>query len=254
MDKPVGIIGIGEMGGVFARGFLKSGHPVYPVNREMDYEKVAKEIPDPAFVLISVAEKDLTGALKKLPNAWKGKAGLLQNELLPYIWEAEDIASPTVMAVWFEKKRGRDVKVILPTAVHGPNAQAVKAALDSLDISCTVINDEKRMLFDLIKKNVYVLTINIAGLKVNGTVGELWENHRNLAEQVAGEIMDIQECLTRGELPREKLFEEVIQAFHKAPEHTCKGRAALDRLARALSQAEMCGIHTPVLKTIMGGM
>jgi len=84
MDKPVVIIGIGEMGGVFARGFLRSGHPVYPVNREMDYAQAAKEIPESAFVLISVAEKDLTEVLRKLPDTWKGKAGLLQNELLPY--------------------------------------------------------------------------------------------------------------------------------------------------------------------------
>ena len=46
MNKPVVIIGIGEMGGVFARGFLKSGHPVYPVNRSMDNEQAAEEIPE----------------------------------------------------------------------------------------------------------------------------------------------------------------------------------------------------------------
>ncbi|MBW1814191.1 MAG: hypothetical protein JRJ39_11145 [Deltaproteobacteria bacterium] len=250
MNKPVAIIGIGEMGGVFARGFLKSGHPVYPVNRDMDYEQAVKEIPEPALVLISAAEKDLQEVLRKLPDAWKEKTGLLQNELLPYVWEIENIINPTVMTVWFEKKRGMDVKEILPTTVYGPNAEIIKTALDTLDISCTVINDEKRMLFELVKKNVYVFTINVAGLEVNGTVGELWGNHQELAKQVAGEIMDIQEKLTNWKLPREELLEEVIQAFHKEPDHKCRGRAAPDRLDRALRHAEMYGVAAQVLKRI----
>jgi len=250
MNKPVVIIGIGEMGGVFARGFLKSGHPVYPVNRDMDYEKIAKEIPDPVFVLISVAEKDLAEVLKKLPDVWKRKAGLLQNELLPYIWEAENIMNPTVMTIWFEKKKDMDVKEILPTMVYGPNADVIKEALNSLDINCNVIDNKERMLFELVKKNVFVFTINIAGLEVNGTVGELWENHRDLVEQVAAEIMDIQEKLANWKVPRKELFEEVTQAFHTEPDHTCKGRAAPGRLERALSHAERCDIKVPKLREI----
>ncbi len=34
MNAPVVLIGVGEMGGVFARGLLRLGHPVYPVPRE----------------------------------------------------------------------------------------------------------------------------------------------------------------------------------------------------------------------------
>lgn len=252
MKKPVVVIGIGEMGGVFARGFLKSGRPVYPVSRDTDYDRAAAEFPEPELVLIAVAEDGLAGALKRLPDAWRGKAGLLQNELLPYVWEAENIVSPTVMAVWFEKKKGQDVKVILPTAVHGPNAGVVKDALEALNIPCTVIPDEKRMIFELVKKNLYILTINIAGLEVNGTVGELWEKHQSLAAYVAEEIMDIQEKLTNWELPREDLVKEMVQAFHKEPDHKCKGRSAPDRLERALSQAEIYGIDVKVLKKIKG--
>ncbi len=52
MKSPVIIIGIGEMGGVFARGFVQ----------------------------------------------------------------------PTVISVWFEKKKGRDVKVLIPSPAYGPAA------------------------------------------------------------------------------------------------------------------------------------
>ena len=35
MKNPVVVVGIGEMGSVFARGFLRLGHPAYPVTRVM---------------------------------------------------------------------------------------------------------------------------------------------------------------------------------------------------------------------------
>jgi len=39
MNDPVIIIGVGEIGGVLAKGFLRAGHPVYPVTRDMNLAK-----------------------------------------------------------------------------------------------------------------------------------------------------------------------------------------------------------------------
>ncbi len=36
MKNPVVIIGLGQIGGVFAKGFLSAGYPVYPVTFNMD--------------------------------------------------------------------------------------------------------------------------------------------------------------------------------------------------------------------------
>ncbi len=44
MQQPVVIIGIGELGGVFAGAFLKNGHPVYPITLSWLFEGV----PSPA--------------------------------------------------------------------------------------------------------------------------------------------------------------------------------------------------------------
>jgi prephenate dehydrogenase len=33
MKKPIIVLGIGELGSVFARAFLKNNHPVYPITR-----------------------------------------------------------------------------------------------------------------------------------------------------------------------------------------------------------------------------
>ena len=40
MSKIIVIIGMGELGELFVRGFLKLGHPVYPVLRNMQLSDV----------------------------------------------------------------------------------------------------------------------------------------------------------------------------------------------------------------------
>ena len=39
MKQPIVIVGIGELGGVFARAFLRNGWPVYPITRSMNISK-----------------------------------------------------------------------------------------------------------------------------------------------------------------------------------------------------------------------
>ena len=45
---PVVVIGLGEMGSVFARGLLRLGHPVFPVVRSTDIHALAAQLPEPA--------------------------------------------------------------------------------------------------------------------------------------------------------------------------------------------------------------
>ena len=52
--KPVVVIGLGEMGSVFARGLLRLGHPVYPAHRGTNLRKLAKAVPHPKMVLVAV--------------------------------------------------------------------------------------------------------------------------------------------------------------------------------------------------------
>ncbi len=249
LQAPVVVIGIGEMGGVFARGFLRAGHPVYPVTRETAPQAVAAAMPEPAIALVAVAESDLPPALEALPEAWRERVGLLQNELLPRQWEPFDL-EPTVAVVWFEKKPGQDVKVIIPTPVFGPAAGAVVEALEAIAIPARTLADEAELLFELVRKNLYILTTNIAGLRAGGVVGELWARRRDLAQQVAGEVLDIQEWLTGKRLPRERLVEGMVEAFDADPEHKCTGRSAPERLARALRHADAAELPVPTLRTL----
>jgi ketopantoate reductase len=250
MNKPVVLIGIGEMGGVFARGFLRIGHPVIPVTRSTDMQTVAEEIEDPELVLVAVAENDLQPTLQALPGQWRDKTGMLQNELLPRDWASHHLENPTVISVWFEKKKGQDAKVLIPSPAFGPHAELLKNALESIDIPCRVLNNENQLLHELILKNVYIVTTNLAGLVTGGTVSELWKNHESLAREVANEVMDIQEWLTGKTIDRDEMIHGMLVAFNGDPEHNCMGRSAPARLARALRQAEEAGIDVPRMKEI----
>ena len=89
------------MGGVFSRALLRSGETVVPALRDTSLERLATSIPEPRLVLVTVAEDDLDPALGSVPDPWKTRIGLVQNELLPRNWERHAITQPTVASVWF---------------------------------------------------------------------------------------------------------------------------------------------------------
>jgi hypothetical protein len=245
MKEPIILIGVGEMGGVFARGLLRLGHPVFPVNRATPMSDVAEAVPDPALALLAVGEADLAPVLSDLPPSWRGRLGLLQNELLPTDWDGLD--RPTIISVWFEKKPGTDFKVIIPSPVFGPGSQLLADALGTLGIPTNVLADEDQLLFELVVKNLYILTSNIAGLRTGGTVGELWSRHRELAQRIGNEVIDLQEAKTGHRFDRNALFGAMARAFEGDPAHKCMGRSAPARLERALEQAAALGLELPTL-------
>lgn len=248
IKAPVVIIGIGEMGGVFARGYLRAGHPVYPVTRNTDIEELAQTLDKPEVVVVAVGEAELQPTLERVPETWMDRLLLLQNELLP--GDYARLPDPTVISVWFEKKPGQDAKVIIPSPAHGPRAAVLEEALGAINIPVRVLDSADEMEFELVVKNLYILTTNIAGLKAGGTVGELWADHRDLARAVGNDIIDLQEALTGNSYDREALFAAMVAAFEGDPEHKCMGRSAPARLERALAHAERHNLAVPALKKI----
>lgn len=245
---PVVVIGIGEIGSVFARGLLRLGHPVFPVVRDTDMQALAGQLPEPALVLVAVGETALQPVLEQIPATWADKLALLQNELLPADYAALD--QPSVISVWFEKKKGQDSKVLVPSPAFGPRAQLLIDALAALDIAAREVANAEAMLFELVVKNVYIVTTNIAGLRVGGTVGELWDQHEDLARAVANDVIDLQQALTGEHFDREALIQAMLVAFQGDLEHKCMGRSAPARLQRALEHAEAHGLAVPTLREI----
>lgn len=250
MDKTVVMIGLGQLGRVFAGGLLRTGHTVVPVTREDDMADVAARYPEPDLVMVCVAENDLHPVLGGLPDVWRDSVGLLQNELLPRDWQAHGIESPTVVSVWFEKKKGTDAKPLISSPVFGPQAQRLVRALESIDLPAHTLPDSERLAWELVRKNLYILTTNIAGLETGGTVGGLWENHRELAQAVASEVLDVQAWLTGRDHARPALMAGMLEAFKADPNHACAGRSAPARLRRALNQADAAGLSVPRLRQI----
>ena len=252
MNQPIVIVGIGELGGVFARAFLRKGYPVYPVTRSMTISDQAEVLPQPEIVLVAVAEKDFKAVMETLPAEWRQRTALLQNELLPRDWKAYDIIEPTVISVWFEKKKGREYHVLIPSRIHGPKAGLIAEALDEIEIPCKILSGEDELVYELVFKNVFVLTINIAGMILEeGTTTEtLWTQHEELARAVADEVIDVQEWLTQAEFQRKKLIDGLAECVYGDPHHRCRGRAAQGRLTSLLDIADEAGLQVPRIRDI----
>ncbi len=250
MNDPVIIIGIGEIGSVLARGVLRAGHPVYPVNRDVNLADAHRINPEPMAVILAVGEAQLQPCLGDMPSPWRDKLVLIQNELLPRDWTPHGLHTPTIMSVWFEKKKGMDSKPLLPSPVFGPHAGLICKAMDQVGLSVREVEDMGTMLWELVRKNVYILTTNITGLVTGGTVEELWRDHEALAREVANEVIDLQEWLTGQTFDRESLIQGMLEGFKGDPEHKCMGRSAPARLARAISLADKAGLRAPKLRSI----
>ena len=253
MNPPIVIIGIGELGGIFAKAFLQAGYPVYPVTRRMDIDQVAAKIPEPQLVLVAVAEKDFPSVMQTIPTPWHSRIALLQNELLPRDWQSFPIDDPTIISVWFEKKKGMDVNVLIPSRIYGPQGSLIAGALNGIDIACEVLSTGDDLLYELVRKNVFVFTINIAGLALPaGTTTEtLWAQHHELALAIANEVIDVQQWLTGATFDRMRLIDGLIEGINGDLQHKCRGRSARGRLERLCAVAGEAGLKIPRITEIM---
>ena len=247
-----GLIGAGEIGGVLAHGLLKTGHPVFPIGRKTSIEAALAAKPDLDALLVAVGEKDLDDVLGQIPTAWFDRVVLIQNELLPDDWRKFDMETPTVASIWFEKKPGKPVKPLISSPVHGPLADELVAAMQSLDIPAHRVTEADEMLEELVIKNVYILTTNIAGLQTKGDVEDLWNNHQQLAKDVAADVIRLQEARVGRSLDHQRLIDGMKRGFEGDPQHQCMGRSAPQRRQRALDQAEELGVDLPRIREVGG--
>ncbi|VVH63149.1 hypothetical protein BSPWISOX_1913, partial [uncultured Gammaproteobacteria bacterium] len=241
----------GELGSVFARAFLKNNHPVYPITRATDIDELRSLI-DPEFILVCTGEGELQSALKSIPNAWKERVAMMQNELLPRDWATHNFINPTVISVWFEKKKGMDSKVLISSPVFGPKAQILVTSLALIDIPAHTVANDKELLFELVLKNLYILTTNIAGLAIetDSTVDELRNNHLKLMRNVSSDILKLQSALTGKTFAEDALEKGMLLAFEGDLSHQCMGRSAPQRLKRTLELASELQLNMPHLQKI----
>ncbi len=250
MKTPVVIIGIGQLGGVFARGFLRLGYPVVPITRGVEMREVEQELPEPTLALVAVGEDDLHPVLENMPPSWKQRVGLLQNELLPRDWEAHKISDPTVAVVWFEKKHRQPVKAPIPSPVYGPQAELIVRAFDTLEIPARRLASPEALQYELALKYAYILTMNLAGLAGGETIADLLDRHADTTRAIVGEVLNLVERLAERDLPREQMMRDLFGYLDLARAHKARGRSAPKRLRRALAHADRLGLEVPHLRSL----
>ncbi len=248
------VFGLGQLGAVFAEGWLKAGRPVVPITRGVDVGVVHGELPEPAIVLVGVGEAALAEVLGALPASYLARAALVQNELLPRSWSGACPAGedPNVAVVWFEKKAGKLIHSIRPTALHGPQAKILAESLDQLHLPYFIAESPEVRDFELVLKNLYILALNLGGLAFPRTAGELWREHQGLLAPLCEELVRLQSGLLGRELDVGKLMLGLEAAIEADPAHGARGRTAEDRLRRAVGQASALGLELPVLASLAG--
>ena len=250
MKAPVIIVGLGELGGEFGKGFLRCGHPVIPVLRGMNMDSLAMENPSPGLVLVAVAENDLSPVLAELPVSWRRCTALIQNELIPTAWQRRGLEEPTVAVVWFEKKPGGPLNDILDTPVYGPKAVLLGKALRKMGVKIRLLSSENELIFELARKSLYILTLNIASLEVDATAGELWREHWDLVAAVMTEVLQVLEKRFATCLPKDALVTGVAAGVADCPHRRARGRRARQRLQGVVAEAGKSGLAVPTLEKI----
>jgi len=145
-----------------------------------------------------------------------------------------------------------DSKVVLPSPIWSPHARLVFDALVTLDLPSYLVDSIEEMTYELVRKNLYILTTNIAGLELpeGATVERLANDYSDLMNAVAEDVLIIQSALTGIEWEKESLIDGMLEAFNGDPQHKCKGRSAPARLQRALNIAKEKSLEVPTLEKI----
>lgn len=263
VEGAVVVIGMGQLGTTLAEGFLKTGVPVVPVLRSQSISDTVSDLKGAHAVLLAMGEDDLPGALEQVPPSHLDRVILLQNELRPDAWRERyplDLA-PSVLIIWFEKKGDRAPHVVLPSIFHPEGRlkdepERVSHAFQMLNIPLRQSYNREDFHQQLVIKNLYILALNLVGLKVGGTAGQLLSAHRRALDVVLDELLLIESKLFEGAgYPRmsenHDLLRSGLEAAIVADEnHTLRGRTASRRLERTLSRATELGLNVPHLRSL----
>jgi hypothetical protein len=242
------VIGMGQLGSLLADLLRARGAQVVGVRRGDALDAASA----PERVIVAVGEDDLAPVLASLPSAWRNRVVLVQNELVPAQWLAHGIVDPTVAVVWFEKKKDKSARVVLPTPVAGPWAEALTTLLNDAGLDAIVI--ERALLApSLLDKNVYILVSNLAGLvsPPGTTTSALLELPLlETTTRVFADVLAVESRRVEMDVDADTAAAAMMRAFGADPDHVAAGRTARARLARTLARATELGIEVPALREI----
>lgn len=241
------LLGAGQLGRTLGGGLLACGVSVDVALRGDTIETWSQY----DFILVAVGEKDLKSAIEAIPIEARNRLVLLQNDLVPETWRALHITQPTVLVVWFEKKKGKALQVVRTSDLSGPQSALFTRVFEAIDAPTRIVS-EREIVASLVVKNLYINGSNAMGLKLGGgTTGSLVTEHRASATSLLRELFLIERSRLSAEeqslVDEDALLEETFAAFASEPQHGLLGRTAQERVARAQTRARESNLATPLL-------
>lgn len=247
------VIGLGNLGRLYAGGALKAGRVVCPVNRGDDVvAALARSGPgDP--VLVGVGEAALPAVCAALPAERRADAILVQNGLARPRMRELGVGGATLAVVWTLEKPSFARLESLPMGAYGPQATFMREATAAIGLRCATSGIEGSTDAgidegtDAAAKHAFILAINALGLVRPITVGEWLESDPARVDafvaegaRLAGPMLGVQADPTKV-AGRARAG---MSGFGALP---CRGRTALDRVDAARAFAATRGIPTPAL-------
>ena len=257
------VMGIGELGSLYANAALKRGLRVTPVIRNQHPASVLAGTPVETPILVAVGEADLDAALRSLPAERLASSILLQNELFPSHWSRFTRSTPTVMVPWLLKKKGEPLLVARSTPVYGRHAPLMVELHGALGFAAEELPDEGALRQAIVDKYAFILTVNALGLLEDLSLGE-WSNKdpaqvEALAREAALLGARLVSVPGNGDPPEQPPANEVARidvdasiaqvqlGMRAMAAMRARGRTAKARVERALQNAVRFGLATPAL-------
>ncbi|MFT3928095.1 MAG: hypothetical protein QM778_36540 [Myxococcales bacterium] len=248
------VMGIGELGQLYATAALKRGMRVIPVTRAARPEVALQGIPLDTPLLVAVGEADLEPALESLPKPRLDSIILLQNELFPSLWQRFSERA-TVMVPWLLKKKGEPLLVARSTPVYGQFAELAQALHESLGFAVDRLPDMAALEQAIVDKYAFILSVNALGLMRDIRLGEWLKDGPQEVQVLAREAAVLGSRLVsegaRSPSNQPIDLNQTVAQVHAGMLHMAgmraKGRTAPDRVRRALEHAGRFRLNTPAL-------
>lgn len=245
------LLGVGQLGRLYAGGALRSGACVVPILRDTDVAPVLCAYPEGTPVLCAVGESDLDDAVARFPIDRRADLVFVQNELLPDDLERLGARGATLAVVWTLQKPGMPTLVARATGVGGRHAAAVLAWHRALELPCTLYPPEL-LAIEAAAKYAFIVAINALGVLAPHTVGEWRRRDPARVDALVREATAI--AVARIDAPT--AFDETLSrvwdgatGFEALP---TRGRSSAARVVRALGHAARLSLSTPTLTEVGG--
>ncbi len=160
MIKHFTVIGVGQIGGVFAQGALRLGARVQAFTRQRPLTSQDQLEPD-ELIVVSTPEGEHERVFAAIPESLYSHVCLVQNELL--LIGAEQLTSANWGMIWFSKKAGTGIDVCGTNAFVGPQAEAFAEVLRASNLEAETVRAAERGRIAA-EKYAFILALNALGL------------------------------------------------------------------------------------------